>query len=358
MTANDPALAQLAESLGSLARSGEPAQLREYLSGRRLPAIGGELDPAEVILRAISRTPADVRKGLAKLLALLVSEETGSGTPSVLLSALYLAADLPADAELFASLKKLRGHLPAEWEDIGIHLWEALVYQQTDQSLEPEWFSILRPSETAAWTSLRRTLLLIAWRGLLWIPPRREEWGAGELINFPRLGHGLGEIYREVSNYEEDGLALLQTCLDILGETYPRSGEFWAESFLPYLGNWPEELSEIVHRWLPSSFEPSEAAYLQSAFVDPLSEVKASLALMKRISRDFEENLSKSFRPESHFAQLHRDLESVSRLWDEILKQQSSLLVTERLTATEEIEEFRQQQRRIESLIEDVRKTG
>lgn len=259
MTATDPALAQLARSLESLAWSGEPSQLRDYLSGRRLPAIGGDLDPAEVILRAISLQPAEVRKGLARLLAPLISEEAerlrlseeaGSERPSVLLSALYLAAELPADAVLFAVLKNLKEHPPAEGEDFWISVWQALVYQQTDDSLEPSWFQLIQSGSIGL--AFVRTLLLTAWRGLLWIPPSAEEWLDGEIINFPRLSHGLKEVYLGVSGNGEEGLALLQTCLDILAETYPRSGEFWANIFLPYPRNWPKGLSEIVaRRWSP-----------------------------------------------------------------------------------------------------------
>ncbi len=261
MNSPDPALSHLADSLVATVEAADSSRLREYLSGRKLPAMGGDLDPADVFLQTIPliQEPSDFRNRLARILATLIETEAAAleGTKeentsrlTVLQNALYLAAELPAEEVLFNSLKKLLGVLRAiPQEDsslmrLQIPLWQALVFQQTDASLEAEWFSILESSEGAAWSPKRRTFLLMAWQGLLWIPPAPERRKSGEIVDFERIERGLLAMY-ETSNGHEKALSLLQVCIERLQETYPRSAEFWASAFMPRVANWPQEASRI-----------------------------------------------------------------------------------------------------------------
>src|SRR3954454_16510104 len=147
MTGTDPALSHLAQSLESAVEADDVSRLRDHLSGRKLPAIGGDEDPADIILRAFPLTQGtpDFMKRLARLLGALISEEVATLTAegfspqrlSLFQSALYLASALPAENDLFSSLKKLleQPGITGSGEGsvtLSLRLWQALVYQQTD----------------------------------------------------------------------------------------------------------------------------------------------------------------------------------------------------------------------------------
>jgi hypothetical protein len=222
--------------------------------------MGGDLRPADILLRAIplAGEASTILPRLARLLAAVITEEVEGAAHDrqafpvrrryLLLDALDLAADLPTEDHLSASLRALLQMLGEMDEEtmrlLRLPLLRALVYQQTDASLESDWLAILEASDEE-WTPARRTLLLTAWRGLLWIPPAPERQRNGEIVDFERIERGLHDLYWATENQPE-AKPFLEMCLDVLSETYPRSAEFWGGHFQSFVRSWPEELAEIV----------------------------------------------------------------------------------------------------------------
>lgn len=234
----DPAVAYFAELLKETVEAGDARRLRGMLSGRELPALGGDLEPADVIQRALLGSPEypALSRRLGHLLASVVRQEASgltdpsqipAGQRRLLLSILYLAAELPAEEGLFNTLKELlpvfgmRG-ADEKVNELRLALWSALVYQQTDDSLEGEWLSLLSDDES-------QTLLLTAWRGMLWIPPNPERETSGKIVDFDRVEKGLLALSVAVKGRAE-GASLLKAAVAILVETYPRSAAFWVEN--------------------------------------------------------------------------------------------------------------------------------
>jgi hypothetical protein len=88
------------------------------------------------------------------------------------------------------------------------------------------------------------------------VPPRHEDWQAGEIVDFNRIQGGLKALHAKLSlQHDEDfrkdeSVFSLETCLDILQETFPRSPGFWMSNFQPYLAEWPPTLVAILRaRW-------------------------------------------------------------------------------------------------------------
>jgi tetratricopeptide (TPR) repeat protein len=129
-------------------------------------------------------------------------------------------------------------------------LWHALTYQQTDQSMEPEWFDLLRSLPDAGNMEDPPALLLLAWRGLLWLPPESEGKTSAEIIDFDRIEKGL-LAFAETVQGQEEAENLLHEALEILRDTFPRSGEFWEEHLRPRIGSWPRELRESAAQIWP-----------------------------------------------------------------------------------------------------------
>jgi hypothetical protein len=367
MNTVDPVLSNFATALSAVVASGDAERLREYLEGD-LPAFGGDLDPADVLLRAIplAGDASTLPQHLAGLLAVVLNRitedfkaargQTSSSQRYALLSALYLAADLPADPDLFGALKLLLAQVqPKSDSELGIPLWRALVYQQTDASLNQAWLTILELSGSEALTPARRTLLLIAWRGLLWIPPSAEMRQAGLVVDFDRIARGLEALYRGLSVLygpdleNQEARLFLKTCLDILGETYPRSAEFWADRFLPYVLRWPQEFAALVTLKWPHPRVP-EAQRVQEAREEATKILERTVA-----------DLS------AGEAQVERNAEDlIKAINEEIKKQQSWFPASDAALLAKlhalnslyrEVKNFdRGRQRQIESLIRTLRK--
>jgi hypothetical protein len=316
MTSVDPALSHLAESLAAIVKTDSVPHLRAHLSGRTLPAMGGDEDPADILLRAfpLIQTTPDFMERLARLLGDLISEEVAALTAegfspqqlSLLRSALYLASSLPAETNLFSSLKNLleipvihgRGEDRAK---LSLPLWQALVYQQTDASLEETWLSLLAPEQQGPSKPAQRTLLLTAWRGLLWIPPSQEAMQAEEGTNFDRIQNGIQTLYRSLLLQQGDDFgqsevsSFIELCLDILQETFPRSGEFWARNLRSHSADWPSALATIVlARWplppqidrpSPQIFSQEDRRSLDRALAK-LAEVDSRMAELKATADD------------------------------------------------------------------------
>lgn len=263
MNGSIPALTALGNSLKTVVDSGDAARFREYLEGGPLPALGGDLEPAEIIRRALVQIGAapELTRETARLLAAVVSKEVEmirAGqqlTPDhkdLLLDCLHLAVDLPTNEQLFQSLKHLLD-LPKEFvrgaeKDLWFSLFRALGHQQTDASLESRWLAILE-STAVALTPALKTWLLTAWRGLLWIPPEEEKRRVGEIVDFDRVERGLLALEATIRD-QEGGARLLKLALDILSETYPRSTEYWIHHFQSRAARWPKVLQEVIlEKW-------------------------------------------------------------------------------------------------------------
>lgn len=311
MTGIDPALSNLAESLTAVVETDDVSRLRDHLRGRTLPAMGGNEDPADILLRALSpaqRAP-DFMRRLARLLGALISEEVAALTVegfsprrlSLLRSGLYLASALPAETKLFSSLKDLLGaletHEPGrDASTLSLPLWQALVYQQTDASLEETWLSLLSTERQEPSTPAQRTLLLIAWRGLLWAPPSPEALQAEEVVDFKRIQNGLQGLYRSLLLQQGDDFgpsdvsSFMELCLDVLQETYPRSGEFWVRNLRSHSAGWPPALTAtVLSRWplLAQMDNPSPQKFSQvdretsDRALDELGKIYSQLEALK-----------------------------------------------------------------------------
>ncbi|HKH49887.1 MAG TPA: phosphopantetheine-binding protein [Thermoanaerobaculia bacterium] len=260
-----PLFQPLCESLTTIARGVDARALRAHLEGRGLPILGGDAEPAELILRAIGEAPdlprlaADLAPPLAQVIAECMAELKAEGLTPILQLLLHqtlrLAADLPANATLADSLRALAVSLeeaaPDFWYQAPLAplMARALVYQQTDSQTESLWLRLLESSGEGPWTPERRTVLLSAWRGLLHVPPDEEAARAGRVINIGRVEHGLLALEAGVRS-RENGLRLVRQALRVLVETFPRSPQFWADRLGHRADLWPAELrEEAVRQW-------------------------------------------------------------------------------------------------------------
>ncbi len=96
----------------------------------------------------------------------------------------------------------------------------------------------------------RKTDLLDAWKGLLWIPPAPAERQAGITLSVDRAVRCLLALH-EAAGDSADGLPILRHAVRLLGEAYPRSPEFWSDHLSPLLGEWPELLRGVVYEQWP-----------------------------------------------------------------------------------------------------------
>jgi hypothetical protein len=241
--------------------------LRRLLRGRHIPVLGGNATPAEIIGRTIEQSPdpRSFSNRMARLLASLLSRDmvaiVAAGPQldpeqrAALINALRLAAALPANEylapalrDLLVSFRKADARIFGDEPFVFRHaLWRALARQQVDSSLKSEWLNLL--GNRATWTPELRTLLLEAWRGLLLIPPDpTADWEA-PVLDFDRLELGLTALCQTAGG-QEGGLALIRYALEMLAQTYPRSGEFWVAHLGSRAHHWPAELrKEAEAKW-------------------------------------------------------------------------------------------------------------
>jgi hypothetical protein len=253
-----PTIKDFVPSLAAAVAGGGTDALRRFLAGADLPLLG-DREPAEILQDAI-RSAADrpqLSKSVAEMLARLVAEErvalssarspTDPGRLQLLSSALRLAAELPTSPHLFGELKLLLEALETS-SDKACHplypdLWHALIYQQTDNSLESKWFAnLMAVRSLQSGDRSTHPSLLEAWRGLLWIPPLRPNGG---VVDISRLDRGLQALER-ASVKEEHRSALLVQAFEILSDTFPRSIGFWRSRLLGRVLAWPKDLLDAA----------------------------------------------------------------------------------------------------------------
>lgn len=266
----DPAMEGFSRSLEETLRAAKAARLRDYLLGGFLPAVGGDLGPVEILLRglALSRDSSTLAKSCARLLARVFSDEVhdlnaSSEIPpdrkALLLNALRLAAELPAQADLSRAIWEVRGSLRRhhDLDQYLLPILNALIFQQVNDSLEGLWFRYLEALHGLGrpWRPSEYDFLFLAWRGLLWIPPSSQQ---REVIHFDRIDRGLRAVCRAVAT-QKDGSQMLRFALDILTESYPRSGEFWTARLSPLFPGWPAELKREAGRKWPGLVQASSS---------------------------------------------------------------------------------------------------
>ena len=254
---------ELAEALLKIAGSRDAKRLREFLQGRSLPASGGDLSPADIIYRACEEVNDRLDwDELARALATVITELGVAGITKpldtkqvyLLRNALDLAAELVPSLDLGSVLYRLfllgQDRLPAK---LFLPLLRALVFHQRDLKIENGWLQVIAASERNAWTPEERTILLTAWRGLLWIPTMDDR----SVVDFDRVDCGLVTLSQAVEKRSE-ARKLLISALGMLQETYPRSVEFWEGHLAPYAEHWPPILREVAHSQWPGLGAPRQ----------------------------------------------------------------------------------------------------
>jgi hypothetical protein len=246
---------ELAESLLKITDSGDEERLREFLQGRHLPAVGGDLSPADIIYRACEEVADRLDwDSFARILAAVITTQAneaavprGSEQVYVLRNAFDLAVEFAPNPTLGSALIHL---LFYETDELFLPFLRALVFHQED-GLEDYWLAIIAAYKWQGWTPGTRTILLTAWRGLLWIPTVDDR----SVIDFDRIDRGLEALSLSVEERPKAGTLLL-SALGILQETYPRSVEFWEEHLGPFVDHWSPTLREVAYRQWPGLRAP------------------------------------------------------------------------------------------------------
>ncbi|MCB2263143.1 MAG: hypothetical protein LGR52_09435, partial [Candidatus Thiosymbion ectosymbiont of Robbea hypermnestra] len=296
MTPAELALATIRRTLREIARQGDGERLRRLLRGQELPALGGGEEPAERIIQALELPPYDVdlTHRIGRLCAdsarlwlkraeeqlmwetqqLAVAGGTTCTVPSTAIpeledepyiyNLLLLTSWLPRDAELFAALYPyhtdgfalsvlVAGSSRSAWQ-----LRRALCNQQTDDRLKDYWLSLLRGSEAGSpWDAARRSELLEAWRGILWLP---RPSASGPPLDLAAMDEGLylleGTVARRV-----EGLTIMRNALRRMVDAIPLDPATWVELIRPFWSDWPELLKDVAAEIWPA-LEPSPLAAL------------------------------------------------------------------------------------------------
>jgi len=316
-------LQRLKDRLAKSVAEGDAAHLAELLRGRHLPALGGSQASADLLLQALNLHPydPDLADGVAALNGQVLADHAARvtsdaadrekawdyGAQTLVYNGLLLACDLPANETLSDAVKNWhhllveRGLEASDYPQLPTIGRQALIHQQTDDSLESYWLTLIDRVGSAAHgedqqkglTSEERTLLLDAWRGLLWIPPDqqlRDVRGLISVIYFDRLNRGLLHLESALTERveQEAAVGVLRRVLRILQQAYPRSSRFWLESFAPFCDAWGDALLNAAREVWPTaetkvSTPPDDAGTISQEILD-----------LERATRAFQEAL-KSF---------------------------------------------------------------
>jgi hypothetical protein len=170
----------------------------------------------------------------------------------LLYNSFLFASYLPADEILFQALidfefwsAEARNQF-ADWHVTGRQLRHALVYQQVDPFLEEFWLQSIKSCSTKSnhLDLEAKAGLMNAWRGLLWIPPSKEDQAAGRVVSVDRIEKGLlalDNVCVQISDF-----SFLRRAVYVLSRTYPRSLDFWKEQLGEKCAQWPERLRDAV----------------------------------------------------------------------------------------------------------------
>ncbi len=277
---NNP-IRMLSERLFEIAGQKSGTDLAALLKGSGLPMMGGGEQPADTVFRALRIEPCGIKTdpAIAGLLAGLIAGQMngfkdfclrlktnadgtaeGGQKPRVvyndyigLSNMLLLSARLLPEESLFESLKSFY-NVAREFEpwlddvcEITGQLRQSLIYQQTGDSMEREWFNYIESakSDDLSLESSACGRMLDGWLGLLWIPPTPENAPQSGSINMERAAKGMRALAETVSSIA-GGQSILRYAVGALRDSYPASPELWAERFAPYFDSFPEMLKDAA----------------------------------------------------------------------------------------------------------------
>jgi len=285
MTPARLALASVRRTLEEIAHAGDGERLRQLLRGRELPALGSGEEPAIQIIQALELPPYDTglthgigrlgadsaKRWLERIEAQNGRETTWSATahairepPPATVSGpddepfvynlLLLASWLPRDAALFEALyachiSDVTLTVLAAGRGRGVRqLRRALCNQQTDIRLKDYWLSLLRGSDTnPVWDTARRSGLLEAWRGILWLPRPTEP---GPPLDLEAMDAGLRLLAGTTAGHRE-AETILRTALRRMVDAIPLDPATWVDLIAPFRSHWPELLQDVAAETWP-----------------------------------------------------------------------------------------------------------
>lgn len=273
-------------------------RLSECLAGKHLPAIGGNEDPADILLRGLSFSSfdRDLANKVSGLLGLLLSAymdkikangcyltsgkkvsdyQPEHSIPMVLFqeedflyNCLVFASCLPTNKILsqalinFEHLSKKEKNQFVNWNKTGRQLRYALIYQQTDSFLEEFWFGIINSftnKDNNVFSLEELADIMNAWRGLLWIPPSKDNRATGNVVSFDRIEKGMLALHK-VFVKTENAKVFLRKAVRILSQAYPNSPNFWETHINERLVDLPELLQKVFFDQWPGLRSPLNIA--------------------------------------------------------------------------------------------------
>jgi hypothetical protein len=177
---------------------------------------------------------------------------------------MLLASRLPRTAETFEVLYRFHQHgfalavLATGGGRSLRQLRRALSNQQTDARLKDYWLSRLAGAvPDAPWDGARRSELLEAWRGVVWLPRPSAN---GPPIDLDAADDGLRRLHDTVVDRLE-GVRLLRMALLRMADAVPLDPGTWVDLLAPYWSRWPQVLQDVAVETWPA-LEPRPLAAL------------------------------------------------------------------------------------------------
>jgi len=113
------------------------------------------------------------------------------------------------------------------------------------------------PDANPVWDNARRSELLEAWRGILWLPRPAEQESP---LDLEIMDAGLRLLAGTVAGHDE-GPVILRTALRRMVDAIPLDPATWVELIAPYWSDWPELLRDLAAKRWPA-LEPRPLAEL------------------------------------------------------------------------------------------------
>ncbi len=276
MNLADYTFIELRNKLHRIMKQNDMSRLRDMLHGEGMPALGGNREPAELLIHALQLSSGvEIPKSsfaelyatqinleadqLKELLAVKsIKDVPGRGYTTPLTSKSYyynaflLAAFLPRNKKLFNALCRFQDldinppifNLGAG--RIGKQLQRALCQHQTDDRLKDYWLEILQ-NHKKEWDVARRTELLEAWRGLIWLPVSGQH---SLPVGIDTLNQGLLHLHDRVADQPE-AIQMLRLALRRLNEAVPLDKRSWAKAFEIVSPGWSKLLKDAANTVWP-----------------------------------------------------------------------------------------------------------